>query len=69
MPENPNEFYQPIIDGIKEYKTNPNKETILYFKMDYFNTASSKKILEILSFLQEIHKKKMSVMCELALQN
>ncbi|MGE0079194.1 MAG: DUF1987 domain-containing protein [Bacteroidales bacterium] len=61
MPENPNDFYQPIIDWIKEYIKDPNKETILIFKMDYFNTASSKKILELLTFLQEIHKKKMTI--------
>lgn len=61
MPENPTEFFLPIIEWFKEYVKNPNKETTLIFKMDYFNTASSKKILEILSLLLEIHKKKMSV--------
>lgn len=62
MPENPTEFFLPILEWMKEYVANPNKETILIFKMDYFNTASSKKILEILTFLLEIHKRKMSVM-------
>ncbi|MCB8964562.1 MAG: DUF1987 domain-containing protein [Bacteroidales bacterium] len=61
MPEDPNEFFTPIINWLKEYITKPNKETVLIFKMDYFNTASSKKILEILSVLLEIHKKKQTV--------
>ncbi len=61
MPEDPNEFFTPIINWFKEYITKPNKETVLIFKMDYFNTASSKKILEILSVLLEIHKKKQTV--------
>lgn len=61
MPENPNDFFQPIIDWMKEYIANPNKETFLIFKMDYFNTASSKKILEILTLLQEIHRKKLTI--------
>jgi hypothetical protein len=61
MPENPTEFFEPVINWFREYVKNPNKETIVIFKMDYFNTASSKKILDILTILNEIHKKKQSV--------
>ena len=61
LPEDPNEFFKPIINWFKEYVKNPNKETTLIFKFDYFNTASSKKILDILSTCQEIHKKKLPI--------
>lgn len=62
LPEDPNEFFKPIINWFKEYVEKPNKETVLVFKMEYFNTASSKKLLDILSICFEIHKKKQSIM-------
>lgn len=61
LPENPNEFFEPVLNWFKEYVKEPNKETILIFKMEYFNTASSKRILDILSVCHEIHTKKLSV--------
>jgi len=61
LPENPVEFFEPILSWLKEYVKTPNKETILVFKMEYFNTASSKRLLDILSICYEIHKKKQSV--------
>lgn len=57
LPEDPKEFYQPVIGWVKEYIQNPNSETTLIFKFDYFNTASSRKLLEILLLFQELHQK------------
>jgi len=62
LPEDPAEFFKPIIEWFKEYVNNPNKETVLVFKMEYFNTASSKKILDILTYCLDIHKKKQSIL-------
>jgi len=62
LPEDPNEFFKPIIAWFKEYVATPNKETVLVFKMEYFNTASSKKILDILTLCFDIHKKKQSIL-------
>ena len=56
MPENPKEFFDPIIEWFHEYVKNPNPETTLIFKLDYFNTAASKKLIEILSILQGINQ-------------
>ncbi|MHC1704079.1 MAG: DUF1987 domain-containing protein [Tenuifilaceae bacterium] len=61
LPEDPNEFFKPVIDWFKEYVASPNKETVVVFKMEYVNTASSKKILDILTLCFEIHKKKQSI--------
>lgn len=55
LPENVSEFYAPIIKWIKEYANNPNENTFLDLKMDYFNTASSKKLLDILEAFEQIH--------------
>lgn len=54
LPEDSAEFYQPVIDWLSEYSQGPDAETIFVFKLEYFNTASSKLILEILSALEDI---------------
>ena len=48
LPEDVKEFYNPIHKWIEEYAKNPNEETIVEFDMEYFNSASSKQILDIL---------------------
>ncbi|HDP75862.1 MAG TPA: DUF1987 domain-containing protein [Bacteroidales bacterium] len=61
MPENPTEFFEPIIKWFHDYIKEPNQETILAFKLDYFNTAASKKIIEILSLLHNLKKENKTV--------
>ncbi|MDX9845779.1 MAG: DUF1987 domain-containing protein [Tenuifilaceae bacterium] len=47
LPEDVKEFYYPIVSWVSQYVKMPNPETVLKVKMDYFNTASSKMLLEI----------------------
>jgi hypothetical protein len=54
LPEDVNMFYQPIMDWIDEYSESPNDITEFNFKLEYFNTASSKIILDILLKFEEI---------------
>ncbi len=54
LPEDCAEFYQPILDWIGEYAEDANGDTNFVFKLEYFNTASSKLILDILSKLEDI---------------
>lgn len=54
LPENVLDFYESIFSWINEYANNPNSETHIVFKMEYFNTASSKCFLEILKAFQAI---------------
>lgn len=54
LPEDSAEFYQPVLDWIDEYKEDPKATTEFVFKLEYFNTASSKLILDILSNLEDI---------------
>ena len=54
LPEDVISFYQPLIDWLEEYKATPNEKTVFDFKLIYFNTASSKLILDILLILEEI---------------
>jgi hypothetical protein len=54
LPEDAAEFYQPILDWLEKYSASPNPSTNFQFKLEYFNTASSKLILDVLSKLEEI---------------
>lgn len=54
LPEDVIEFYTPAIAWITEYAKAPNPSTVFKFKLDYFNTASSKVILELLQSLKDI---------------
>lgn len=56
LPENVNVFYQPIIDWFSDYFKNPNEETIIHFKLDYLNTASSKALLSLLLVVEDAVK-------------
>lgn len=54
LPEDAREFYRPIIEWLQEYASNPNPETVFNFKLEYFNTASSKFLLDVLQTLEGI---------------
>ena len=54
LPEDVVDFYQPVLDWLKAYQKNPNTTTELQLKLIYFNTASSKMILDILMILEEM---------------
>ncbi len=55
LPEDVKEFYGPVLKWLGEYVEKPKPETILKVKMDYFNTASSKMILEVFELIKTIH--------------
>jgi hypothetical protein len=57
LPEDVNQFYEQILDWIDQYSENPNDRTVFNFKLEYFNTASSKVILDILLKFEEIVEK------------
>jgi hypothetical protein len=54
LPEDAADFYQPILDWLDKYRDSANPNTSFNFKLEYFNTASSKLILDVLSKLEEI---------------
>jgi hypothetical protein len=55
LPEDVVKFYSPILDWLGEYAQSPNPKTVFNFKLSYFNTASSKIILDILMKLEGMH--------------
>jgi len=50
-------FYQKVTNWLEEYVQSPAKKTLLSLKLDYFNTASSKIILDILYKFESMHLK------------
>jgi len=54
LPEDAVKFYSPIINWIEEYIKSPKDPTVVNFKFMYINTASSKKVIEIISLFVRI---------------
>lgn len=54
IPEDSVGFYKKILDWIDEYGAQPNAKTEFKFELEYFNTSSSKNILELLKKLEKI---------------
>jgi len=54
LPEDVVDFYQPVLDWLNEYRKKPNSKTEFNIKLIYFNTASSKLILDILMIFEEM---------------
>jgi len=52
LPEDVVDFYQPVLDWLNEYAKDPNPATEFVFKLIYFNTASSKLIMDILMIFE-----------------
>jgi hypothetical protein len=51
-PENPIDFYKPLLDWATEYSKNPREKTELSIQLEHFNTGSSKRILDLLKKLE-----------------
>ena len=54
LPEDVNTFYEPMMNWIEEYTREPLYITVFSFKLTYFNTASSKIILDVLTRFEEM---------------
>ncbi len=54
LPEDVVTFYAPVLEWIEEYAKSPNPKTEVIFRLEYFNTASSKVLLDILLKFEDI---------------
>ncbi|MEI6048737.1 MAG: DUF1987 domain-containing protein [Bacteroidota bacterium] len=61
IPENSVEFYKPLVDWLDTYKESPLTKTVVNIRLEYFNTSSSKCILDVFKKLEAIHKSKNEV--------
>jgi hypothetical protein len=56
IPENSIEFYRPIVEWLEDYSKDPQKLTTVNIQLEYFNTSSSKCILDVFKKLEGIKK-------------
>ncbi|HMW00938.1 MAG TPA: DUF1987 domain-containing protein [Acidobacteriota bacterium] len=54
-PENSMQFYQPVFKWLQEFFSSEPGSATFNFKLEYFNTSSSKCILNILEILEDAH--------------
>jgi len=54
FPLNAKGFYLPILEWLDIYAQNPNPTTDFIFRLEYFNTPSSKSISDILKKMKSI---------------
>ncbi len=57
IPENSVDFYKPILDWLDDYTKKPNDKTRFTVKLEYFNTSSSKCLVDIFRKLENIYLK------------
>jgi hypothetical protein len=62
IPENSMEFFQPLHEWTTAYMEQPHSETIIEIRLEYFNTSSSKSLLDLLKKFEAIHEKKSTLL-------
>ena len=55
IPENSIEFYRPVFEWLEHYSASPAPKTELKINLEYFNTSSSKCLLDIFRRLESIN--------------
>jgi hypothetical protein len=56
IPENSIEFYKPLVDWLDHYAESPSAKTEVNIQLEYFNTSSSKCILDVFKKLEVVFK-------------
>jgi len=57
LPEDSDEFFEPVIEWFENYKEQPAEQTNFHFKLDYFNTSSSRYVSAIINILDTLSSK------------
>ncbi len=55
IPENADRFYSPLYDLVNSYCARAAKETTVHIRLTYFNSSSSKYLLDLLKCLEDLH--------------
>ncbi len=54
LPEDAMSFYKPILNWIELYSESPNKKTVFEFKLEYFNTSTTKQFAKLFLILEKL---------------
>ena len=52
-PENAFAFFEPVLSWLRNFRKDGGKGMTINVKLDYFNTSSSKCLLDLFQFLQD----------------
>lgn len=55
IPENSIDFYKPLVDSLETYTSEAKNTTNVDIVLEYFNTSSSKCILDVFKKLEKIN--------------
>lgn len=55
-PENSVGFFKPVIEWLEKYALQPAPSTECTFRIEYFNSASRKNVVDILKVLESIQR-------------
>ncbi|VAW48592.1 hypothetical protein MNBD_GAMMA03-1445 [hydrothermal vent metagenome] len=64
IPENPTCFYENLESLIISYAKAPQPKTIIKVNLEYFNTSSSKCLVDLFKEFEKIHSSKSEVLVE-----
>jgi hypothetical protein len=56
FPEDSIGFYEPVFKWLKHFEANPEPTLTVTFKLEYFNTSSSKIIQNFIDIFDRLHK-------------
>jgi len=56
IPENSIEFYKPLVDWLEAYSNSPQPKTVCDIQLEYFNTSSSKCLLDLFKKMENMSK-------------
>ena len=56
IPENPHEIYLPVLEEVERYGEHPANSTQLDIRLSYFNTTTSKYLLDIIKDFITLHE-------------
>lgn len=54
FPEEAKRFFDPVFIWLEEYIKNPNDETVVEIRLDYYNSASSTMLLEVFYMFEKL---------------
>ena len=55
VPENADGFFGPVQDQVERYAEKPARRTVVRVQLSYFNSSTSKYLLDIFKRLEDVH--------------
>ncbi|HOG20618.1 MAG TPA: DUF1987 domain-containing protein [Salinivirgaceae bacterium] len=56
IPENAMKVYRPVMEWIEQYSVKPKKQTTITIQLSFFNTSTSKYLMELLKRFEDVCK-------------